>query len=778
MTGTSGSRVSLGTARIRLPYWPIVHWTLHPYLRPAAHDDKIRRMDEPQAISPDPSDEPIPLLGFIVKLQIGALAFFLALLFAAVTTSSLYHTLLGGFLGVDAVLVHSVLLGFVALQYTWLRNSSLYRPLLKGVEESAGMRADRWARFIYLTLFLVFVNVFVTSLRGFSHWGVVTGHDSSQYYAYLHSWIFDRDLNFENELKAIPGVWDLMSEAHPERPEYNVAPIGAAVVWLPFYLAAHVLMLVLAGMGFDVPTDGLASPYAMAAAFGSHFAALLGLLMVHTSLRRWFSVRTALFATLLVGLASPLIWYLTDQPWMSHACSFFAAALVLWLWVRNRDARRSRDWLYLGAAIGLAMLVRPSHAVLIALPLLDIAAFLVAKRPAGSTIGGAALAVLAILVVFSWQLATWWLRYGTEPPPGSPMQWATPAIIEILFSAHHGLFAFHPVLILGFIGVVPFWRRAPYIALGLAILLAAYVYMNAAIESWSGGGSFGMRRFVGVLPFMAPGIAAFGVWFVGFCRKRPAVPAGVILVALTLFNASLVVQYRQGWTDFLRPVSFQQIWTSSATLLHDTFGNPFSYPANLWFGFQHDVSPSQYDVATGIPPNAELDVQGMPLKPYLGKGWQGNFRFAALVKGAYPAEEHVCDLFIYGKQGHAYAIGLSMSLPNEMAENQPVGFAFNGEPIGSAVLEKGPRSELTLEVPGELTRDGLNTLTLFFQNRVEKEREGSQGGGEGYGLEMKTRFKYPACALLWRLRVATDYGQGAPWQTEPTPSPQTEQPGQ
>jgi hypothetical protein len=302
--------------------------------------------------------------------------------------------------------------------------------------------------------------------------------------------------------------------------------------------------------------------------------------------------------------------------------------------------------------------------------------------------------------------------------------------------------------------------------------------MNAAIQSWYGGGSFGMRRFVGVLPFMAPGIAAAGVWLVRLCRKRPVVPASAILVLLTLFNAALMVQYRQGWTDFLRPVSFQQLWTSSATLLHDTFGNPFSYPANLWFAYQHGVSPSQYDVATGIPPNAELDVQGLQLKPYLGKGWQRNFRFAALMQGAYPAEERVCDLFIYGKQGHAYAIGLTMTLPNEMKESQPVGFVLNGEPIGSAVLEQGTRSELTVNVPGELTREGLNTLSLYFQNRVEKEREGSQGGGEGFGLEMKTRFKYPACALLWRLRVATDYGEGAPWQTAPDPSRQPEQPGE
>ncbi len=724
----------------------------------------------------NPSDETIPLLGLIVKLQIGAQAFFLALLFAAVTTASLYNVVLGGFLGMDAVLVHSILLAFVAVQYTWLRNSSLYRPLLDD-EESPEVRKDRWARFAFLCVFLVCLNVFVISLRGYTHWGVVSGHDSPQYYAYLHSWVFDHDLNFENELKAIPGVWDLMSEAHPSRPEYNVAPIGAAVVWLPFYLAAHGLMLVLSGMGLDVPTNGIASPYALAAAFGSHFTVFLGLLMVYAALRRWFTPRTGFFATLLIGLASPLIWYLTDQPWMSHACSFFAAALVFWLWVRNRDGRRVRDWVLLGAAIGLAMLVRPSHAVLIALPLLDVAFLVKSGRQVGRVALGASLSVAGALVVFAWQLATWWFRYGFSPPPGSPMQWGNPAISHVLFSAHHGLFAFHPVLLLGFIGVVPFWRRSRYDALCIAALLAGYVYMNASIASWYGGGSFGMRRFVGVLPFMAPGIAAFGAWFVTFCRRRPAVPVSAVIALLTIYNATLVIQYRQGWTDFLKPVSFQQIWSSSATIFHDAFGNPFSYPANLWFAFKHDVSPAQYDVASGVPPNAELDVQGIALRPYLGKGWQGNFRFAALLKGAYPAEERESELFVYCQEGHAYFIGLSLSLPNEMQENQYVGFSFNGEPIGSADLEKGTRSEITLEVPAELTKTGLNILSLYFEKRVEKEREGSQGGDKGYGLEMKTRDKFPACALLWRMQVATDTGHGPPWPNADTVSPQPEQRG-
>lgn len=80
-----------------------------------------------------------------------------------------------------------------------------------------------------------------------------------------------------------------------------------------------------------------------------------------------------------------------------------------------------------------------------------------------------------------------------------------------------------------------------------ALVLALDVYLNAAIQAWWAGGSFGMRRFVGDLPFMAPGIAAFGVWFIAFCRKRPLVPVTFLTLVMFLYNVTLVRQMREGY---------------------------------------------------------------------------------------------------------------------------------------------------------------------------------------------------------------------------------------
>lgn len=716
---------------------------------------------------PGEDTQPLPNAGLISALQrIGMIGSGI-LLFVSLLISSVKPSALGGVVGINGVWVYSIAVVFFAVQHTWLRASGL------GATKDVVSPATRWARLAFLCMFLACVNSFLSSSRGLTHWGVVAGHDEPQYYAYLHSWIFDRDVDFENELKRIPGAWELMSEAHPERPEYNVAPIGAAIVWMPVYLVAHIVLLTLRALGENVPVDGISTPYAFACAFGSSVCVWLGMLMVHASLKRWFSERASFLAVVLLWLASPIIWYQTDQPWMSHAASFFAASLTFWVWARGWEQRSLIAWTMLGAAIGLAMLVRPSHAVLLILPVADLLAAMKNRSHMRGATAGIALSLLATGVVFALQLLTWYARYGWNIPPGSPMAWGRPATLQVLWSAHHGLFAWHPVLIAGFIGLIPFWKRSRYITVCLALILAGYVYSNAAIDAWHAGGSFGMRRFVGVLPFMAPGIAAFGVWCVHFCRKHYLVPVAGAIAALFLYNATLMLQSRSGWTPFGRPVSFQQVWSASATIFHDIFGNPFSYPANLLFAAKHRVSPSQYDVIGGVPFSPDIDVQGPALRPFLGAGWQIDYAYAYRHNGAFIAQENHNELFLHMHKGHAYDITISLSLPVQMIEPQEVRFSLNGKYLGKATLAPGAKSELKLFVPGEMSLEGTNILSVDFAHVLPTYRTGSRGEGGGHGLELPTRKPYLAAAFIWRLAVATHYDTPQPAQNATNPDEET-----
>src|SRR5512135_2008959 len=78
----------------------------------------------------------------------------------------------------------------------------------------------------------------------------VSASDEIEYFSYLHSVVFDRDLNFMNEYQHFCGLTpqecitsrfqETFIDKHtPTGLQINFGPIGSAVLWLPFYLIAH-----------------------------------------------------------------------------------------------------------------------------------------------------------------------------------------------------------------------------------------------------------------------------------------------------------------------------------------------------------------------------------------------------------------------------------------------------------------------------------------------------------------------------------------------------------
>ncbi|MCD6288116.1 MAG: hypothetical protein J7M12_03265, partial [Candidatus Hydrogenedentes bacterium] len=233
---------------------------------------------------------------FALLLAIGQVLC-LILLFFAVLGVPIAKSIAGGFSGVNAVLKLSVLAVVLAAARYWVKSGG-------NVQSAGNDKSDKdaaatpWPRFILFCVFIMCVNMYTNNMRNPYSWGLVTGNDQPQYFAYLHSWVFDHDLDFVNEYNMMPGIRDMMKVYHPGNPGYNVAPIGTPIVWMPFYLAAHVFVRILHATGTDgVVADGISSPYAAGVGFAGIFVAWLGFVMVYTTLRRRFSVLSSLFST-------------------------------------------------------------------------------------------------------------------------------------------------------------------------------------------------------------------------------------------------------------------------------------------------------------------------------------------------------------------------------------------------------------------------------------------------------------------------------------------------
>lgn len=387
----------------------------------------------------------------------------------------------------------------------------------------------------------------------------IYGSDEIQYFSYLHSFWFDRDLDFTNQYmhfyESNPAKYAAFKEDLIDKREevtglpLNVAPIGSAVMWAPFFAAADLFVHLLRAFGSPVEADGYSPPYIAAVAYGSAIYGFLGLLLAYRLCRSLFSSFASGLGVAVVWLATPAFFYMYITPPMSHANSLFAVALFLFIWYRTRGSRTVWQWGALGALAGLMVLVREQDGLFAIVPALEWAAGFGRSlrgrdwsRLRRMVAGGMAFAG-ALVVLFVPQLLTYQVLTGTFGPSKHVAQkliWHSPYSLPVLFSPEHGLFAWTPVLLLAVLGLALLFRRDPELAALLFVAFLAQVYIAGAFQTWSMAGAFGARRFVNCTLIFALGLAAL---VESADRRLPRWSLGAIGALFVFWNFGLVMQF-------------------------------------------------------------------------------------------------------------------------------------------------------------------------------------------------------------------------------------------
>jgi hypothetical protein len=383
----------------------------------------------------------------------------------------------------------------------------------------------------------------------------IRGADEIEHFSYLRSLVFDHDLEFGNEyahfyerdpagLSGFKATFLDLRE--PTGRHINFAPLGSALLWSPFYLLAHLGVMVARAAGSAVAADGFSRPYAAAVCYGSAVYGGAALMLMHDGLRRFgsFSEPAASWTAAALWLGSPVLYYVTLAPAFAHAVSLFAVALLVWTWLHARQrGYAGLAPLAMGAAGGLAALVREQDGLFLALPASELIWRAAARRDPGALRALAIMTVTAV-VLFTPQLLAYHAVAGGWGPSrlvARKMNFASPHFAQVLFDPGHGLFLWSPLLLLAAAGMLFALRARREAVLALLTLgFVLQVWINGSVESWTQAGAFGARRFVSSVVALAWGLA----WVVtrGLERLgRRAVAVGLALFAW--WNLSLMVQF-------------------------------------------------------------------------------------------------------------------------------------------------------------------------------------------------------------------------------------------
>lgn len=438
---------------------------------------------------------------------------------------------------------------------------------------------------------------FVSQLVEIPHRSALRGYDNTFNYLWLRSAMVDGDWDFRNDIAECNTLGRDYKEAALALPPTdagrlpNKYGIGWAVLSLPFYLLADAVVAVGRALGlWPLERDGFNPVYQMTIQLGHGLLAMVGLVLASRTIGRWLNDRrVAVLGVTAVWAASPMLYYQTVNLSMTHSAALVLVSLMAWATERACAAQGSGRhrieaawWLLTGAVLGLATITRFQLAVFACVvmwmifhrPATEVEAGSGAGRsPHGSNgtwntaLGRLGIVALGAAPFLFLQLWAWRAVYGhwlvfTYSVEGEGFRWREPELINSLFSSWHGLFYWHPMLLLALSGTIAwaFVRRGPAIAWCAAI--AATVYINASWWCWWFASSFGNRDFdAAILPLMA-GMA----WLFLKTRGRWRVILGVAAIGAAAWNTYLVLLYRTGAIPRSEPLTWGGMLEAAARL--------------------------------------------------------------------------------------------------------------------------------------------------------------------------------------------------------------------
>ncbi|MEI6221334.1 MAG: glycosyltransferase family 39 protein [bacterium] len=325
--------------------------------------------------------------------------------------------------------------------------------------------------------------------------------------------------------------------------------VGPALCWFPFY---GIVYLIACVRGVFIPSQQLSGyefPFLLTVSSVSLLAGFIGVLCCFELLFFAVGKRFALLATSLILLSTPLLQYLFDEMNYAHVFSFLFSSLFLLFWYRFSKQQSTTKYFFQGCLIGVLCLMRWQQIIFLVFPLFELLSN--NRQHLKDKLKKILICFVGVITFFLPQMVAWKFTFGKWLliPQGEGFVSLSHAfslqnnqLLLFLFSSFHGLFYWHPIFIVSFVGLVLYSFKEPKYGLPLLVVAALEVLLLSSVVDWWAGSSFGARRIVDSLPLFAVGLGYFFQHY--FSRKQYLFPFVVCVGAFfSLWNCILWLQY-------------------------------------------------------------------------------------------------------------------------------------------------------------------------------------------------------------------------------------------
>jgi hypothetical protein len=406
--------------------------------------------------------------------------------------------------------------------------------------------------FILTALFLFYLPQIYPRIKG----------DGVLYYAYLRSFLIDFDLNFLNDFAGLGYSGKITPAGLPANPVF----FGCSLLWLPFFLLAHIISALGRLLGGSFPLDGFSPIYQRSITLGSALYIVVGVILIYELLKKRFSPGVSFLSALAVWLASPLFYYMVANPFLAHGVSMFAVTLSIFFWYRCRGKESPKCLLFIGLLFGLAAATRLQNAVFLVIPFLDYGVCLVSGifKKEGflwrEKLANIAFLFSGFAVPLALQIMLWRAVFGAGFLTGwhttELIDWRNPHILDMLLSARHGVFTWTPIFFLGGLGLILLLKKDKKLGSYLLTAFVLMLYINGIFIRWWADHSFGNRRMLGGTILFAFGLSLVIDWLF----KRPKLLATLLILSLILWNINFATAFNQNLVgDRSDPVSMKKV---------------------------------------------------------------------------------------------------------------------------------------------------------------------------------------------------------------------------